>query len=273
MHTQIRMRIVIRILTLVQDGKTPVQVAEEMGHASIATLIRNAGSVNLASASAANAAAAAAGVLSSGASDRHLRPRFWHLPPPPVDFKRSLLSPPPFLEFGGIRQTSPPPCLASASAARAAHNANVEGPKMSIYTVSDMIAMLLEYNNLTTREGFETFDDDEDNMISMADLTRAAETTLSLEVDAATLKEWFQFYNTSGSGMMSEEEWNRAMTAANLNTAMKPSIGSFTSTQTSAAAKAAAEAKRKEESEQALQVSSEDTTCQGATWTTRKVVL
>ena len=133
------------------------------------------------------------------------------------------------LNSAGIHETSTQEQPAAAS-----HQANFEGPKMSIYTISDMIAVLLEYNNLTTREGFETFDDDEDNMISMADLTRAAETTLSLEVDAATLKEWFQFYNTSGSGMMSEEEWNRAMTAANLNTATKPSIGSFTSTQTSA---------------------------------------
>ncbi len=41
MHTQIRMRIVIRTLTLVQAGKTPLQVAEEEGHGSIATLIRN----------------------------------------------------------------------------------------------------------------------------------------------------------------------------------------------------------------------------------------
>jgi hypothetical protein len=41
MHTQIRMRIVIRILTLVQWGQTPLQVAEWRGHASIATLIRS----------------------------------------------------------------------------------------------------------------------------------------------------------------------------------------------------------------------------------------
>jgi hypothetical protein len=40
-HTQIRMRIVTRILTLVQKGETPLQVAGRQGHASIATLIRN----------------------------------------------------------------------------------------------------------------------------------------------------------------------------------------------------------------------------------------
>ena len=41
MHTQIRMRMVIRILTLVQSGGKPLQVAEKQGHASIATLIRD----------------------------------------------------------------------------------------------------------------------------------------------------------------------------------------------------------------------------------------
>ena len=41
MHTQIRMRIVIRILTLVQGRTTPLLVAEFKGHTSIATLIRN----------------------------------------------------------------------------------------------------------------------------------------------------------------------------------------------------------------------------------------
>jgi hypothetical protein len=55
--TQIRMRIVTRILTLVQSGITPLQIAEEQGHASIATLIRNAGSLKSAPASSANAAA------------------------------------------------------------------------------------------------------------------------------------------------------------------------------------------------------------------------
>ncbi len=67
MHTQIRMRIVIRILTLVQSGETPLQVAERKGHASIATLIRNAGSLNLASASSANAAAASAAAAAAEA--------------------------------------------------------------------------------------------------------------------------------------------------------------------------------------------------------------
>ncbi len=41
MHTQIRMRMVIRILTLVQSGGKPLQVAEEKGHTSIVTLIRS----------------------------------------------------------------------------------------------------------------------------------------------------------------------------------------------------------------------------------------
>ena len=41
MHTQIRMRMVIRILTLVQSGKTPLQVSEEKEYAVIATLILN----------------------------------------------------------------------------------------------------------------------------------------------------------------------------------------------------------------------------------------
>jgi hypothetical protein len=61
---QMRMRIVIRILTLVQSGKTPLQVAEERGYASIATLIRNAGSVKSAPASSANAAAKVASTSS-----------------------------------------------------------------------------------------------------------------------------------------------------------------------------------------------------------------
>jgi hypothetical protein len=64
MHTQIRMRIMIGVLTLVQKGKTPLQVAEEYGHASIATLIRNAPKQReeekARSAAAAAAAAAAA---------------------------------------------------------------------------------------------------------------------------------------------------------------------------------------------------------------------
>ena len=66
MHTQIRMRIVIRVLTLVQSGTTPLQVAEEQGHecvrhASVATLIRNAPKLREEEkARAAGAAAAAA---------------------------------------------------------------------------------------------------------------------------------------------------------------------------------------------------------------------
>ena len=42
----------------------------------------------------------------------------------------------------------------------------------------------------------------------MADFTRAAG-ILFPEVDAATLEEWVQTYNTSG--VMSEEEWIRTM--------------------------------------------------------------
>ncbi len=66
MHTQIRMRIMIRILTLVQSAKTPLQVAEKQGHesarhASVATLIRNAPKLREEEkARAAGAAAAAA---------------------------------------------------------------------------------------------------------------------------------------------------------------------------------------------------------------------
>eukprot|EP00802_Teleaulax_amphioxeia_P000169 Tamp_00169.p1 GENE.Tamp_00169~~Tamp_00169.p1 ORF type:complete len:3645 (+),score=1200.53 Tamp_00169:164-10936(+) len=80
--------------------------------------------------------------------------------------------------------------------------------------VSDLIAALLDYNNLSNREGFEAFDVDEDDLVSMSDLMTAAG-SMNVDASEADLTAWFHFFNRSGSGKLSEEEWNAAMDAAN----------------------------------------------------------
>ena len=78
--------------------------------------------------------------------------------------------------------------------------------KSEIEVVSDTIAALLDYNQLDPRGGFEAFDVDEDDLVSMQDLHTAAE-SLALLVEPQHLESWFQRFNTSGSGRMTEEEW------------------------------------------------------------------
>ena len=80
--------------------------------------------------------------------------------------------------------------------------------------VSDLIAALLDYNNLSKREGFEAFDVDEDSVVSMSDLEEAAK-RLQLEADIDSLSRWFRMYNKAANGSMSEQEWNTALDASN----------------------------------------------------------
>ncbi len=86
--------------------------------------------------------------------------------------------------------------------------ANAESKSMQ--NVSDLIAALLDYNSLSNREGFEAFDVDEDDFVSLSDLLHSA---ASMNVDASEehLTAWFQFHNKSGSGLMTDGEWNMAI--------------------------------------------------------------
>ena len=90
--------------------------------------------------------------------------------------------------------------------------ANAESKSMQ--NVSDLIAALLDYNSLSNREGFEAFDVDEDDFVSLSDLLHSA---ASMNVDASEehLTAWFQFHNKSGSGLMTDGEWSAAMDSSN----------------------------------------------------------
>jgi len=91
---------------------------------------------------------------------------------------------------------------------------DVHTDRTPVQIVSDTIAALLDYNNLDNRQGFEAFDIDEDDVISMQDLKGAA-SSLALDVDEQNLHKWLQQYNKTGNGLMSEEEWNVAIDASN----------------------------------------------------------
>jgi len=79
-----------------------------------------------------------------------------------------------------------------------------------VQDVSDTIAALLDYNELSHLDGFEAFDVDEDDKVSLTDLTTAAD-KMALDVSPEKLAEWFKVVNVAGSGMISFEEWDAAL--------------------------------------------------------------
>ena len=83
-----------------------------------------------------------------------------------------------------------------------------------VQPVSNTIAALLDYNYLAHQDGFEAFDVDEDDKISLQDLMESAE-SMKLQISAKALAEWFRTVNMSGDGMMTFVEWDTALGYAN----------------------------------------------------------
>jgi Ca2+-binding EF-hand superfamily protein len=80
------------------------------------------------------------------------------------------------------------------------------GTAQNMEAVADMLAAALKYNELTPAEGFEELDIDEDDRISLSDLSAAVQ-TLGLTVEPDALTALHQAMDKHGTGLVELGPW------------------------------------------------------------------
>ena len=84
---------------------------------------------------------------------------------------------------------------------------------LSFKEVSDTIAAVLQYNDMTVDDGFVEFDVDEDGFISLDDLSKCAK-QLEIEVEDGVLAAWHSHNCIGMETVLHESDWRRALARA-----------------------------------------------------------
>ena len=84
----------------------------------------------------------------------------------------------------------------------------------------DMIAASLTYNSLSLGQGFDSFDADEDGLISLKDLDVVVK-QLELELSDAEVRGLHDFMDMDKDGMVSRQEWEQVLAGARGNEVLK----------------------------------------------------
>jgi len=88
---------------------------------------------------------------------------------------------------------------------------------LSFKEVSDTIAAVLQYNDMTVDDGFVEFDVDEDGFISLDDLSKCAK-QLEIEVEDGVLAAWHSHNCVGMETVLHESDWRRALARADGDT-------------------------------------------------------